>query len=315
VADVICSLPSYIYLGVNGDQEYEYTSHPVGEPTVNSARNVMDLTYTVAFPFPHRGDRLRRVQRADRRRQHLRGHRAAAVQRLVTSAVTAAVFVGLGLAFTASTAAAQTATQTSTSYAGYIAAMPFYKSGGKVGVPKIYCNNQSSGTVQVEAIFNGLDAAAAPTESGMILDLSCSGTVPNYAAELLIDGGQVVGPMSVQPHDQLVFNGHAHTTSESYSLEDQTHGGSLQGTGNGMVTQSVGYLVVGEGAFPTFGPSAFWGIGVNGQRFATTNPTAYDQVDGSGNTEIAAGPLNTFANGCHSYCTGLQFKFNYVSNS
>lgn len=180
----------------------------------------------------------------------------------------------------------------------------------KVTVPVLDCSASPPAPLFVQVFLNGQLKGGAFSASGMYIAASCSGTIPTYQAQLVVDDANG-NTVTVSPGDVLSFDGTAKAHSESYTMTDDNTSQVATGTGPGLSAQNLQLTVQGgfsgNTVFPPFtSPIKYSDIKVDGAAFSTLNPGGSEEVDGSNNLEIKTSALSV---------AGTSFTLKFVSNT
>jgi hypothetical protein len=227
---------------------------------------------------------------------------------------TAAIVLALGGAASATPAGSPAVTDNGSSLApstsaftpaGYLSNFTSVPSGGAtlnvqtLKVPTITCKaTGDTAPVFDTAIIYGTTSGSVFDAAAVTVGMSCSGTTPSYNAFGSVDGNNSSN-VTVNAGDSIGIALIASPTFETASFGDSNTGGGtfIDGTGfnaTGAAVQVQGGT--GTGHFPRFTAARFGGIQLNGKNLGHWPTTAHNQLDATGNTEIAAGPLSVKGN-------------------
>jgi len=165
-------------------------------------------------------------------------------------------------------------------------------------VPTITCRATETSSVYDTTIIFGTTSGSAFDASAVTIVMSCSGTTPSYIAFGTTDGLNSSN-ITVNPGDAIQIALIASSTFETASFSDTTSGQGTFIDGTGFSAAGAAVQVqggTGTGHFPRFTAAKFFGIQLNGKNLGHWTPTAHNQLDATGNTEIAAGPLSVKGN-------------------
>jgi hypothetical protein len=177
-----------------------------------------------------------------------------------------------------------------------------------VKVPTITCKKSEKVGDLISASISGttdsnFDAA------GVLISMSCAGTTASYSAFGIVDNSHTSSTITVNAGDVIGIAVIASTSFETASFGDSTTGQGtyVDGTGfdasQGSVDLQGG---TGSGGFPKFRPVTFTQVKLDNKPIGRAAPTAFNQLDAGGNTQITAGPLNA---------AGGAFTDTYVTNT
>ena len=165
-------------------------------------------------------------------------------------------------------------------------------------VPAITCKAADTAPVYINSAITGTTGASQFDAAGVTIVMSCAGTTPSYYAFGSVDGNSSAN-ITVNAGDVIGLALIVSTTFETASFGDNTVGGGtyIDGTGFNATAASVAVQGgSGTGHFPKFKPVKFSVIKLNSQNLGHWPTTVYNQVDGTGNIEIQAGPLSLKGN-------------------
>jgi hypothetical protein len=166
--------------------------------------------------------------------------------------------------------------------------------------------NCTSSPPNESTYYIGLDTGN--TASYVAIEEGCAGTTPLYFAGIVTDGtNQDPNSLFMSAGDKVTILVSIGATAELLKIVDRTSEQSLSYGGDGFSATGVEIMYRGEGqgGFPPFSKVRFSRIKVNKAAFSTITPTAYNQVDPSGNTELTTTRLSK---------TGRAFTIRYLSN-
>jgi hypothetical protein len=163
-----------------------------------------------------------------------------------------------------------------------------------VKVPTITCKTSIKAPDVINATISGT-AGSGFEADGVAITMSCSGTTASYSAVGIVDDSNASSTIPVSPGDVISIAVIASTTFETASFADETsgHGTFINGTGfdasKGSVDVQGGS---GSGHFPKFTPVTFTQVKLDNKPIGRATPTAFNQLDAGGTTQISASPLN-----------------------
>jgi hypothetical protein len=164
----------------------------------------------------------------------------------------------------------------------------------------------TSGDDNPDTSFIGL--SSGNVVSYVAIEEGCIGTTPLYFAGIVADSSdQDPNSLSLSGGDKVGISISISATAEVLRIVDKTTKTSLRYGGNGFSATGAEIICYGEGqgSFPSFSKMKFFGIGLNQAAFSASHPTAYNQVDPSGNIQLSTSHLTK---------TGKGFTIKYVSN-
>jgi hypothetical protein len=151
-------------------------------------------------------------------------------------------------------------------------------------------------------LYSGTVASFVSIEEG------CVGTTPLYFAGIVTDStDQDPNSLFMSAGDRLKISISISATTEALKIVDRTSKQSLSygGTGFSATGDEIIYQGEGQGSFPAVSKVTFTDIELNKAAFSTSRPTAYHQVDPSGNTQLSTS---------HMTKSGKGFTIKYVSS-
>jgi len=178
-----------------------------------------------------------------------------------------------------------------------------------VKVPKIVCLKSEKVGDVISASISGTTTGSAFDAAGVLVSMSCAGTTASYSAFGIVDNSHTTSTITVNSGDVLNIAVIASTSFETASFGDATSGQGTYVDGTGFDASQGGVDVqggTGSGGFPKFHPVNFTRVKLDNKAIARATPTAFNQLDADGNTQISAGPLNA---------SGTGFTDTYVTNT
>lgn len=192
-------------------------------------------------------------------------------------------------------------------YAGYIGSFsPVTKSTMTLAMPVVGITCTSPDDDNPETYYIGL--YSGNVVSYVSVEEGCAGTTPLYLAGIVTDTtDQDPNTLFMSGGDKLHISVAISATTELLKIVDKTSKQSLSYGGTGFSPTDAEILCygVGQGDFPPFAKVKFSRITLNKAAFSASKPTAYNQVDPSGNTQLSTSHLTT---------TGKGFTIKYISN-
>ncbi len=176
-----------------------------------------------------------------------------------------------------------------------------------IKVPAITCTSKVTSPVYDTGSIFGSNSSSQYESALVTVIASCSGRTPSYIARGAVDDSTFSSSVAVNPGDSINIALIATATFETASFADTA-------TGQGTFVDGIGFNATGAAVavqggngsgFPKFTATKFSAIQLNGAAFGASNPTAYDQVDSLGKTEIKVGSLST---------SGKAFTATYVTD-
>ena len=161
-------------------------------------------------------------------------------------------------------------------------------------VPAITCTSAVTSEVIDSASIFGANSDAGFEAAGVSLVSACSGSAPSYSVVGIVDDSADSSSVPVSVGDTINVALVVSTTFETASFADSTNGGGTYVDGIGFNATGAASDVQGgyeSGGFPKFSPVKFESIKLNGAALGNSGPTAYDQVNAKGKTEIKVSAL------------------------
>jgi hypothetical protein len=176
-----------------------------------------------------------------------------------------------------------------------------------IKVPTITCTSKVTSPVYDTGSIFGTNSSSQYETALVTVTASCNGLTPSYTAKGVVDDSTSSSTVVVNPGDSINVALIATPTFETASFGDSTSGGGTFVDGIGFNATGAGVAVQGGGGsgFPKFTATKFSALELNGAALGASNPTAYDQVDALGKTEIKVGALSA---------TGKAFTATFVAS-
>jgi hypothetical protein len=226
---------------------------------------------------------------------------------MIGAAVTATALTGTMFGLAVSPAGAVSATSDA-GYTVHLKGTASRQLTTTVKLPKLTCKKSDTSGDLLSTAISGT-VGGAYDAAGVIVTMSCTRTTPTYSIFGVVDDSHTTASISANAGDVISVAVIASPTFETASFGDSTNGQGTYVDGTGFDPKQATWDVQGgsgAGGFPRFGATTFNDLTINNKALVKSTPTSFNQVDGTGNTEISVGPLSA---------NGKSFVATFVANT
>jgi hypothetical protein len=212
-------------------------------------------------------------------------------------------------ALSGATAAAAAAPFKPAGYVSNVSGTASHQLTSRVKVPTLTCKKLDTASDLLSTSISGTLGGSTFDAAGVIITMACSGTTANYSIFGVVDGSHTTATITANAGDVVNVAVIASPTFETASFSDTTTGQGTYVNGTGFTPAQASVDVqggTGSGHFPKFRPVTFSGLTIDNKALGKSAPTAVNQIDGGGATQISVGPLTAY---------GKAFTATYITNT